>query len=321
MKRRVIIFIFIFASWSVLRSLSAVTVAIKDVVKISTQRENYLTGYGLVVGLPQTGDSKNPLAGQSLENLLRSSGVNMDAGRLAGKNTAAVMVMATLPPITRSGDLLDIWVASIGDAKSLSGGFLVETPLLGQDGKTYAIAQAGIPLKMSSQQSTKNSGTTLYVIRGATVEKTVNQPFLYDTKKIRLALRNFDIQNLNSIMKTIEKKFPGSVVISQDGLLELSVPDSMQPVEYLATVMSQPVEIKMQGKVVVDPHTGTIVSGSGIKISKVGITKNGITIKIQGQGSGSESLKKVSSAILEESTTVDDLVKGLNNMGLGAEEI
>lgn len=121
------------------------------------------------------------------------------------------------------------------------------------------------------------------------------------------------------------KKYPGSVAVSTEGLLELSVPQDIQPVEYLATVMSQQVEVKMQGKVVIDPHTGTIVSGSDIKISKVGITKNGITVKVQGQGAqgaqGNEALKKVSSAILEDSTTVDDLVKGLNNMGLGAEEI
>lgn len=307
-------------SWTFTKTaLYGLTLNIKDVVKISSQRENYLIGYGLVVGLPQTGDSKNMLAKESLENILKNSGINSDSSLISSKNTAAVMVMASLKAASKSGDKLDVWISSIGDSKSLSGGFLLETPLMGQDGQTYAVAQANIPQSSHIRLGSSKGNSTVFVGAGATVEKNVSQPIYSENRKIRLSLNYFDIANLNAVMKVIEKKFPGSLSVSNEGAMELTVPDNMQPIEFLAAVMSQPVEVKVTGKVVVDPSTATIVTGGDVKINKVAVIKNGITIKVQGDTTG--AMRKGSVGMIDDSTTVEDLVKGLNSLGLKAEDI
>ena len=298
----------------------SLTVSVKDIVKVSSQRENYLIGYGLVVGLPQSGDTKTLLARESLHNILKYSGITADESKLVNKNTAAVMVMANLPAVAKSGDKIDVWISSIGDAKSLAGGYLLQTPLMGQDGNVYAIAQAHIA-KTGGQSHGGQSEkiTTIYEPRGAIIEKSVNQPIFSDTGKIRIALNTFDIQNLQAVSKSIEKKYPGSVLVTNDGFLELTIPAEVQPMEYLSNVLKLPVEVTPGNRVVIDSSTATIVMGNDVKISAVGVTKNGLLLKVK--GGSKETVQKSSGGFLTESTTVEDLIKGLNSFGLSAEEI
>jgi flagellar P-ring protein precursor FlgI len=311
----------ILLSLSLSFSIEAITVSVKDVVKISTQRENYLLGYGLVVGLPQTGDTKSLLAKESLENILKYSGITTDVDKLVNKNTAAVMVMANMPPQTRSGDKIDVWISSIGDAKSLAGGYLLQTPLMGQDGTVYAVAQVHIEQNISQKQKSRSDKiTTLFEPGGATIEKSVNQPMYLDDGKIRLTLIRFDISNLDAVRKSIEKKYPGSVYVTKDAVIELSIPEKAQPLEFLSAALKQPVEVTAGNKVVIDPQSATIVMGNDVKISTVGVTKNGILLKVQGKA-GESGAKTASSGVIEGSTTVEELIKGLNSLGLSAEDI
>ncbi|MDH4262031.1 MAG: flagellar basal body P-ring protein FlgI [Spirochaetia bacterium] len=316
MKRNIILIFVLLHNFSI----EPVTVAIKDVVKISSQRENYLLGYGLVVGLPQTGDTKSLLAKESLENILKYSGITTDMDKLVNKNTAAVMVMANMPAVTKSGDKIDVWISSIGDAKSLAGGYLLQTPLMGQDGTVYAIAQVHIEKNFSqNQRSSSDKITTLFEPGGATIEKSVNQPMFLDNGKIRLALKRFDISNLHAVQQSIEKKYPGSVTVTNDAILELTIPENVKPLEFLSTALQQPVEVTGGNKVVIDPQSATIVMGNDVKISTVGVTKNGILLKVQGKSG--EKAKTASNGVIEGSTTVEELVKGLNSLGVSAEDI
>jgi flagellar P-ring protein precursor FlgI len=294
--------------------------SIKDVAKISTQRENYLMGYGLVVGLPQTGDTKSPLAGESLDNILTYTGIQTSTNKFQSKNTAAVLVMAKLPIVSSSGQQIDVWISSIGDAKSLSGGFLLQTPLMGQDGKIYAIAQSNIPVRQSNSRTIKSdTSTTLFITKGAIIEKNLEQPFIIDDNKFLLSMRTFDLVNLSAVQKTIEKKFPGLSRITSAGIIEITIPDNTTKIDFIAAVLSTPVEVKSDNKVVIDSQSGTIVMGNDVKISRVGLTKNGIIIKVS--GNGNDSSKSVSNSLMEEAASVEELIKGLNTLGLSAEEI
>jgi len=290
-----------------------------DVVKIDTQRDNQLIGYGLVVGLPQTGDSKSTISRNALEKVLKYTGIDIEAEEYKGKNIAAVLVTADIPPVARQGDRIDIYISSIGDAKSLSGGILMQTPLQGADGQVYAVAQGHVAAKKKQRVSFHSDGaTTVMLTSAAIIEKDLVQPVVVNNV-IRLSLRNFNIINANEVIKSINKRYNGSAELESMGSIELTVPAGMKYHEFLAEVLKLPVEISSNGKVVVDPATATIVMGNDVKISPVGITKNGITIKVQ--GSVTEEKKAVSNAFIEETTTVEDLVKSLNNLGLSAEDI
>ena len=297
---------------------SAAEVPIGDLVKIATQRENLLTGYGLVVGLKQSGDSKSPLATEALQNILNYNGVFESAESFKGKNIAIVMVMGYLPSVTNSGDKMDIYISSIGDAQSLVGGYLLATPLKGADGEIYAVAQAPVAVtsdkKTSSRDSQKN---TVFISSGAIVEKSVNQPVINVNGKILLSMINYDINTATNITAAINKLHPDQAKVTEGGLIEITT--DIDSGTFLNEIFKIAVIVKTPSIVVIDPATGTIVMGENVKISTVAITKSDITIKVK--GSASKEKEKVAGALLEENATVGDLVKTLNDLGLPVKDI
>jgi len=124
------------------------TSRIKDLANIEGVRQNQLIGYGLVVGLNGTGDTLNniPFTKQSLQAMLERLGVNIRGATIRTGNVAAVMVTANLPAFGTQGTRIDITVSSLGDAKSLQGGTLLVTPLLGADGNVYAVGQGSVAI-------------------------------------------------------------------------------------------------------------------------------------------------------------------------------
>ena len=160
-------------------SIPANGVRLRDLVMVSGARDNQLVGYGLVAGLAGDGDKDQVYTKQTVANLLMRYGINIPAATISAKNVAVVMVTADIPPFLKNGARIDVTVASMGDAKSLSGGVLLQTPLLGADGKVYAVAQGPLVLGgfaageggAGGATVTKNHPTTAQIINGALVEK------------------------------------------------------------------------------------------------------------------------------------------------------
>ncbi|MES0490939.1 MAG: flagellar basal body P-ring protein FlgI [Leptospirales bacterium] len=300
-----------------------IELSIGDVVKIATQRENQLSGYGLVVGLPQTGDSRSPLAKEALARLLEYHGIYSNDEKFQGKNIAVVMVTATLTPNVRSGDYLDVWVSSIGDAKSLEGGFLLQTPLKAGDNQVYAVAQAYLQKNNEERASQRrNKKNTVRIIKGALVEKTLAQPITDGQNRILLTMRQYDIQNAGAIINVINEKFPNAASLDDSGIIAVQVPTDKAATIFLAGILDIRVNMKALNRVVIDRESGTIVMGQNVKISTVGVTKNGISIKITNNSeNSSDDREERSSVVLEEAATVEDLVTALNSLGLNTRDI
>ena len=189
---------------------------IKDISDIEGVRENYLIGYGLVVGLNGTGDSISSMAftEESLIGMLERLGVNTRDGKIKTKNVAAVMVTGSLPAFARQGTRIDVSISALGDAKSLQGGTLLVTPMLGADGEVYAIAQgqvaiAGFSAQGDAQSIVKGVPTSGRIANGGIIEREILFDFA-NQKSIKLALRNPDFTTASRIADAINS-YLGSV--------------------------------------------------------------------------------------------------------------
>ncbi len=263
-----------------------VTTRIKDLARLEGVRANQLTGMGLVVGLNGTGDTSKANA-QLVANTLLKWGVQVTVSDMKVKNIAAVFVTTSLPPYTRSGDALTVQVASYGDAKSLQGGVLLQTPLTGADGRVYAVAQGPVYLggyvagdKSNSQQ--KNVTTTGMVPSGAIVEREVPMSFA-DQSKLRWVLNSPDFTTATRLAGTINDTIAPGVARAVDmGLVEVTIPPERvtDPVAFVAEIENLPVTPDGQAKVVINERTGTVVVGEKVRIAPVAVTHRNITVKI-----------------------------------------
>ncbi len=165
---------------------------IKDISNVIGIRDNQLIGYGLIVGLPGTGD-KSKFTMQSLQNLLTNSYIKIPAGSINSKNIAAVMVTADLPAFSRQGDKIKVTVSTIGDAKSIDFGELLMTQLKGVDGNVYAVAQGTVV-------ANTNNKTTGFIYEGATVENEIDYE-LQGEKSIQLSLYKNSAKNADLVEK------------------------------------------------------------------------------------------------------------------------
>jgi len=304
---------------------------IKDITRISTLRENQLSGYGVVIGLPQTGDSKSTLGASSLTKLLAKRGIAFNYKQLQSKNVAAVMVMAKIPAFARVGDRIDIWVSSIGDASSLSGGYLLQTPLYGANNKVYAVAQVNISVvKEAGRGFSRDKVATIHVPKGAIIEKPVNQPITFkvkNKKSIKLSLIQFDIETAKNIIVAINKKFLKSASLNNDASINVIIPNQENALKFISDIYQLEVEVKNKARVVIDTQTGTIVMGEKVAISPVTITKDGIEIQIKNNKSKSlvfeddKKKKTGNSQFIGESPDVKKLMQTLNKLGLNVKKI
>lgn len=265
-----------------------VSTRIKDIAKVQGVRGNQLVGYGLVVGLAGTGDSnKITYTIDSIVNMLKSFGVSVPTAQLQPKNVAAVMVTAQLPAFVKPGDTIDITVSSIGDAKALTGGTLMQTPLKAANGAVYAVGQG--PLSVggffagaggSSQQ--KNFPTAGSVPSGAIVERDV--PVKVDENgTIVLAIAQPDYTTASRVSQAISRQF-GSIATPRDaGTVVVRVPYDYANnlVSFIAAIEDLPVTPDSIAKVVINERTGTVVMGGNVTIDSVAVAQGGLTIKIQ----------------------------------------
>jgi flagellar P-ring protein precursor FlgI len=296
---------------------------IKDLATIQGIRSNQLTGYGLIVGLNGTGDKDGvSFTKQALANMMEKMSIFVDKTSLKVKNVAAVIVTAEIPPFARIGDKIDVVVSSWGDAKSLKGGTLLITPLKGVNGKIYALANGAVTLAMPSSVGARDSHLQVArVVNGGSVEAEI--PFKLDgKKKLTLSLFQPDFTTARRMADTINTSIgPGVAKIIDSSALMLRVPDSMwkkNVAEFIADIETLSVIPDTIAKIVINEKTGTVVFGSDVTISRVAIAHGDLSVTIDG-ASDSESKETVMN--LPGTSTIGELVRGLNSLGVKPQDL
>lgn len=328
-------------------SADAAVTRVKDVAKVQGVRSNQLMGYGLVVGLNDTGDSTSSLeTAQSVVNMLRSYGITVNTSQIKAKNVAAVMVTATLPPFVREGDTLDVTVSSIGDADSVQGGTLLQTPLKAANGIVYAVAQGavstgGFMAGRGGNNVQKNFPTVGTSPNGAIVERTVEDDLGRDGT-LALSLSNPDFTTASRIAGAINAQYGNVARASNPGRIDISIPAYYKNnvVGFVSGLENLPVMPDTVAKVIVNERTGTIVMGGNVSVDEVAITQGGLTLHVQKNTNVSQpdplsygttvtarnvkvSAKddKSSSIVLPATTNVSDIVGALNAVGATPRDI
>ena len=324
---------------------------IKDVTNFEGIRDNLLVGYGLVVGLNNTGDtlSDGHFTKQSLLAMLERLGVKPTEAGLSSKNVAAVMITASLPAFARQGSRFDVTVSALGDSASLLGGTLLVSPLLGADGEVYGVAQGqvavgGFSAGGDAETVTKGVPTSARIANGAIVERELNFD-LSSLKTIRISLRNPDLTTARRIAQAMNA-FLGTDAAqpSDPGTVQLRVPRGYENnvVGLLTDLEQLRVEPDQLARIIIDEQSGTIVMGENVRISTVAIAQGSLTIRItetaqvsqpgpfaevgdtttvartdiQVDEGADNKLSVVSSGV-----TLQDLINGLNSLGIGPRDL
>ena len=325
-------------------------VLLRDLVTIEGVRSNQLVGYGLVVGLQATGDTlrNSQFTQQSLSAMLERMGVNVNGLQMQTRNTAAVMVTATLPAFARQGSPLDVQVSSLGDARSLVGGTLIVTPLVGADSEVYAVAQGpmvvgGFQAVGAAQSVTQGVQTSGRIPGGAMVEREVPST-LDNVATLRLALRTPDFTTAARIERVIDGRLGygaanatdlATVVVQVPPIYAHHVSDMLAEIELL------PVQPDVAAKIVIDEKSGTIIVGADVKLDAVAITHGNLTVRVTETAEVSQPapFSRGQTVVvphtqidvndhhdrhliqLPKEATLRELVAGLNALGLGPRDL
>ena len=261
---------------------------LKDLTSIAGVRNNQLVGYGIVVGLAGTGDGNIGLTLQSMQSMVSRFGLVTDVSGLDAKNTAAVMVTAEMTPFIKPGQQINVTVSTVGKSKSLRGGTLLMTPLLGADGETYAIAQGNMVvggLGVSGNDGSSvivNIPTVGTIPRGATVERLIDNPFL-TSENIILNLNQGDFSTALAVSESINEIFGPDVSVPLDASsIKIRAPlDPSQKVAFVSLLENIEVEpARPKAKVIINARTGTIVIGGDVRITPAAVTHGKLTVRV-----------------------------------------
>lgn len=323
---------------------------LKDLVSIEGVRDNQLVGYGIVVGLNGTGDSRQTVfSAQSLTNLLQRMGVVVSPTLILVRNTAATVVTADLPPFAQPGTRIDISVGAVGDSTNLQGGILVLTPLKSSDGQVYAVGQGsvitgGFVAGKGGNTKGLNHPTAGRIPNGAIVEKLA--PSVAPQGHIKLQLRRADFITAARIMTAINEKFGSTTEhpahADNSALVTVETPAAYnsRTVEFLGELENVLVEADRPARIVIDERTGTIVMGKEVRIAPVAILHGGLTVEIQtnlnvsqpaplsaGQTTVTPDVnvsakeEKAKNIVLQQGASVEELVRALTAIGSTARDI
>lgn len=327
------VFIMIVFSFLFLTAGSALAASrIKDIAQISGARKNQLVGYGIVVGLNGTGDQKTAATPQAMSNMLQALGLNIPAALLRVKNVASVLVTADLPAFADSGSLLDVTVSSLGDATSLQGGLLVMTPLTAGNGEVYAVAQGTVVMGSGSATGRNSHLTVGRIPNGATIEREVSSNFIDpETNSFDIALTNPDFTTSFNIARAINRQMGAAVAQPLSaGTVRVSVqPDWNDLVRVCSEIELIEVPVDIAARVIVNEKTGSVVMGGNVRVLPVAIAYANLSISINTSGQkntgGSRAANSNATAervaVLEQESTVSDLVKLLNTLGAAPKDI
>jgi flagellar P-ring protein precursor FlgI len=325
-----------------------VAIKIRDLTSVEGVRENPLIGYGMVVGLTQTGDSQQTVfTTQTLANIMQRLGAHIPPATAVVKNVAAVFVTASLPAFARPGTQVDVTVSSIGDAKSLEGGQLLLTPLYGADGQVYAAAQGAITVGgfaagHAGASKQMNHPTTGRVPDGGRVERSLAFDFNH-LAPVSLLLREPDFTTAGEISDAINREFGHAIASARDGgrvEFDPGATGVTNLTEILARIENLSVDVHRRARVVVNERTGTIVMGRDVRLGAVSILHGGFSVQISTEytvsqpnplsegktevvGQTEVQAKDSPTKRLEitEGANIDQLVSGLQNMGATARDV
>lgn len=268
---------------------NAGTAKVKDIARVAGVRDSQLTGYGLVFGLSGSGDSpRNRATVQSVANTLRNFGVNVEDGDIASRNVAAVIVTARLPAFAEPGQTLDVQVSSAGDSRSLTGGTLMLTPLMGPDGRLYAMAQGAISVggyqfEGVSASLQKNHPTVGWIPSGASVEQTSPLQIVGDGRTLSIVLNEPDFTNATRIVEAVRNAEPGMQVRADHAgkvTVAMSAPTS-NVVALVSRLENLTVQQERKARVVVNERTGTVVAGGDVRLGQVSISHGDLKVEIR----------------------------------------
>jgi flagellar P-ring protein precursor FlgI len=280
---------------------SAGAARIKDIASIGGIRDNQLVGYGLVVGLMNSGDSvKNGFTKETLSNMLSRQGLAMRDKDIKSNNIAAVMVTAVLPPFAKTGAKLDVMVSSLGDAKSLLGGTLLMTPLRGADGEIYAVGQGAVTIGGFLAGGNSNSGSAVgknhttvgYITNGALIEKELRYDF-EKTRHLTVNLFQPDFTTLNRLASTVNSRIGDvDVKLVDSGSALVTVKDSYKGsiVSLLSAIENLDVSVDTPAIVVMNEKTGTVVMGENVRISTIAVAHGNLSFQIKEEYNVSQPL-------------------------------
>jgi flagellar P-ring protein precursor FlgI len=343
------VLIFAGAASPALVSSAHATSRIKDLANVEGVRQNQLIGYGLVVGLNGTGDTLNniPFTRQSLQAMLERLGVNIRGQQIRTGNVAAVMVTANLPAFGTQGTRIDVTVSALGDSKSLQGGTLLVTPLLGADGNVYAVGQgsvaiSGFQAEGEAAKIVRGVPTVGRISNGAIIEREIEFA-LNRLGQVRLALRNPDFTTARRVASAIND-FIGTPTAEplDPSTVQITIPERFQGnvVALLTEIEQLQVEPDLSARVVIDERSGIIVMGRDVRVSTVAVAQGNLTVTISEAPQVSqpqpfsrgqtrvvprtrigvqEDGKKL--ALVREGVSLQQLVDGLNALGIGPRDM
>lgn len=326
------------------------TVRLRDLVMVSGARDNQLVGYGVVVGIAGDGD-KDPLyTQQTIANMLRRYGINLPATTLSAKNIAVVMVTADIPAFSKPGVRIDVHVASMGNAVSIQGGVLLQTPLLGADNKVYAVAQGALVVGgfaagtggAGGATVTKNIPTVGQIAGGAIVEKEIPTTIVRDNT-VELLLRDPSFISVSLMTEAINQVFTNSAHALDSTSVRVRIPDDAQsdPVGFIARLEDIGVRSDTPARIILNDRTGTIVATANIQISSCAVACGNIVVNVASTMNVSQpgpfsragrtavtpstttevNETKTALVVLPEMPTVEKVAAALNAMGVSPRDM
>ncbi|HQF39201.1 MAG TPA: flagellar basal body P-ring protein FlgI [Opitutaceae bacterium] len=323
---------------------------LKDLVVVEGGRDNQLIGYGIVAGLAGDGDKNSEATLRSIANTLEHFGISIPASTLKSSNAAAVLVTADIGPFLKPGARIDVTVAALGEAKSLQGGVLFQTPLLGADGAVYAVAQGPVAVGgflgggggPGGATVQKNHPTVASITNGAIVEREIPATVVRDGV-VRLLLHQPDFATAARIADAVNAQFPGTARAQDAATVAVGLPAAFagNEVSFIASLGAIEARPDTAARVVLNERTGTIVATSAVRLSQVAISHGSLTIKIAstlgvsqpGPFSEGGTTAVVPSTrtdvtevkggfqIVEEMPSVEELAKALNALGVSSREM
>lgn len=326
-----------------------IEVRMGDIGGFRGARSNVIMGYGLVMGLAGTGDTKQtPLTAKLLANALSRAGIAIDPKDMQGKNMAAVVVTAELPPFAAPGRRIDITVSSFGDAKSLEGGTLLPTPLGPSNNpeQVYVMASGSLSLGgfeagSGGASQRKNHQTVGRVPDGGDVLQSAQTQFVFTGGRVFFDLDEPDFTTAQRVAAQLAVKFPTSMAAALDGVtISLSVPDGLQPVDFLSQVEATTVKANLLASIVINERTGTIAAGGHVKLGPAMIAHGSLQVRIEpevivsqpGPRSNGETVvveiprvdaqdPQAQIALTAGGATIEDLAKILQTLKVSAKDI